>query len=1038
MANRTDTNLVASLSKAEAFKLANEQKKQTDYQNNLLRTLVSSNASIDDYVGELATAPDNVKDFAMLRKTLESMKKTQDRLLTINQSLKDTIVNKEKTKEKIDLTRPADTQKAVEAQVSLEKMFSTYIHSKDPHGVASEMKRTIGKVTSVILSKTAKKEASIANKAPDLLRTDDNDMLNALGGIQDGIEGLGDKVGDSGIGSGGMGNLLKILGAAAISFTIATKGIGLSGILKHADKLFKIFAPEGLTKIVGFIGDKVGPMLRQVGDDMLRPITSFAKNLPARIGGVFKNLFPKFSDDVMKLFAKVGGKLGGKAMGKGLLKFGAKALKALPGLGTIVAIPFAINRFKKGDVVGGLIELASGVASLDVTGTAGTAISIALEAYQVFRDVKGDAYKEQEAAVLKKVALRNLPVIGPITRIKSAMEMWKTDKFGAIREFGGAMAAMVPGMGMAFDIGASIGDKIKDFAISKIGEERIAKLQGNKAVRNLPVIGSVIWIKEGFDAWNGGDTIGGLKKIGRGVATMVPGGGFIFDIVSSIAEWAVNTPFGQGVIKAVGNHIGRVKAMLQPIFDGVKWIWDGLTGYFSNLWDDIKTVGSFVGDAASGVWNKGKEIFGTAFAGASELFDNMTNEDGTLNLSGLTDAMSGLMTKAEDFFNRGKEKAQEIWNKSKETVVNIWNKGKNFIRGLFGPGDDLTEEEAQNQMTLESLNALKERVFTKAQELWDRGREMAREVWDKTKETITGLWNRGRQFFSDIIGGDNDVVDVPQVQGMQSTVTPTAGGIFSSASDIITEATQAAGNVGDDAVAVASGTNGTGTGGGAPWWGIAREDYEPGIRDTAGAPLVTSLAVKPGANMTNINLGPRHGNMDNIILGAYQSVMGQGFQPTITSGRRNPSTNSRAGSTPRSKHLVGQALDLRSNDSVMTAAQGQRVATNLKSALGPQYGVLQHGSGMNRHIHMQYNGGATESGDMPSGDVPRAFEATQGPQQLENATFTPDTSDVEKMKKFTSFLMNEFSTAMANKIAGAMGGQRQQQQAQAAPQPNPF
>lgn len=965
---RTDTNLVASLTKAEAFKLANEERKQQMMQQNLLKSLVTTNSNMSSQLSDFGSEVESkaAKRTREVKKMIDELKQSSQSLNRIGKSLNDSLKDVGKGKEKIDLTKP--TTELVSSVQSIEDMFKRYTKTKDPHGVASEFKRTIGKVTAVMLSKKRDDKVTATQQPKDFLRTDDDAMLKELVAMRQELEELREK-GMPGTDSDVKTTIMKTLGAAAIALVLAGKGVGLSGLLKHTKTLYKLFAPKSLQKVVSFITKPIGTAFKKMGAKIFGPLKSFGKTVGKKLIKGLKGVIPKFGDDILKVMGKIGGKVGAKAAGKGALKFGAKALKALPGIGTIVAIPFAINRFKRGDVVGGLIEIASGIASLDPTGAGGTAVSIALEAYQVFRDMKGDAYKKKEGAALKKIALRNIPIIGPITRIKSAMEMWKNDKVGAMVEFAGAAVSIVPASGFIFDLGVALVKKLTGWGSVEATQEKPQESSGlgQQVLRNLPVIGTAIQIKEGMDMWKD-DKLGALKMIGRGAATMVPGGGFIFDAAAKLLEWVSGTKIGEGLSNVGAGLAEAAGAVWDSLKKGIGAVFDGAKGLAKKAWGGVKSLGG-----------KAKDLFGAGVG-----------------------AVKG-------FFGFGKKEEREVRalteeekQKLKEFGINVWNKAQDIMGGALETGKKLlskisddplvkkTKEIAKN--LFQPIGGFFDNIFGGAKALTEKYSKTGAKLAGKSPKASAARQSGFKADYSAVGGAAQP--DVPSAQERAS-----AG------------------------VAMAMGMIGMGGG---------KENYEPGIPETAGAPMVTNIAIKPGADLSAMNLGPRHDNIDNIILGAYQSVMGQGFQPTITSGRRSQSANAKAGSTKRSKHLIGQALDLRSNDSVMSAAQGEKVARNLKSSLGPGYGVLQHGSGMNRHIHMQYNGSA-EAGDM---DVPASFEAKQEPKELENVKFQKDTSDVDRMKNFTTFMINEFSNVMAQKIAGAMKGS--QQQAKGAPQLNPF
>lgn len=93
---------------------------------------------------------------------------------------------------------------------------------------------------------------------------------------------------------------------------------------------------------------------------------------------------PKF---IQKLGFTKGFGAAAKGVGKGISKgLGKGVLKKIPGIGLLMSIWMATERWNRRDYTGALIELASGVASI-VPGW-GTAISIALDLINLGRDVK--------------------------------------------------------------------------------------------------------------------------------------------------------------------------------------------------------------------------------------------------------------------------------------------------------------------------------------------------------------------------------------------------------------------------------------------------------------------------------------------------------------------------------------------------------------------------------------------------------------------------------------------------------------------------
>ena len=181
-----------------------------------------------------------------------------------------------------------------------------------------------------------------------------------LGGLGRGIGGLGRGIGGLGRGIGGLGRGIGGLG----------RGIGgrfLGPIL--GDMIF----PEG----AGVTEPQMGPDGKfRTPDGRLVPEPGAPKPLapgapkPTGIVGKGKNV-------VGKVGSKIGSKFGG-----GL----AKSIgKKIPGVGLIIGGLAAADRFKSGDNLGGIGEIASGVASL-VPGV-GTAISLGIDALLMGKDV---------------------------------------------------------------------------------------------------------------------------------------------------------------------------------------------------------------------------------------------------------------------------------------------------------------------------------------------------------------------------------------------------------------------------------------------------------------------------------------------------------------------------------------------------------------------------------------------------------------------------------------------------------------------------
>jgi hypothetical protein len=326
--------------------------------------------------------------------------------------------------------------------------------------------------------------------------------------------------------------MLKPLAGVANLFKKSFKGVGTT-ISKGLKNAFKTVGTK-LIKGLGSIGKSIGKILPTGLKTFFAPIKSFGTNILKNIGKIF-------------------GKGVGKGVAKtGIAKFGAKLLKNIPVIGALISIPFAISRFKKGDVLGGLLELGSGLAGTlnAVAPGLGTAIGVAIDTYLIFRDIKGDEYKSQQNAKFKafgKEALKNSPLIGTIWRTVDAIKLWKAgDKQAALKEGAHALATVLPGGGWIF----GMLDKLLTKKYDEASPEQQAQIKAvsKDALKNLPLIGTVMRGMDAIELWKSGDKAAALEEAAHAFATLIPGGGFIFSILQKF----VKDKTGGGVVQGIG------------------------------------------------------------------------------------------------------------------------------------------------------------------------------------------------------------------------------------------------------------------------------------------------------------------------------------------------------------------------------------------------------------------------------------------------------------------------------------------------------
>jgi len=186
--------------------------------------------------------------------------------------------------------------------------------------------------------------------------------------------------------------------------------LGLAGLTLLAGGLYALYkglesngAFKGLLKLVSRVGVQGGlVVLEKATQILIQNITKIIHgvidliHLPAKIfskiGNVVNSIFGVSVKETTGAIAKSGGK---EAIAAGAKKIGgilAKSIKFIPFVGALIGVGFAISRIKQGDYVGGFIDLLSGIASCFPV--AGTWVSLALDAFNMFLDVKAGGTPE--------------------------------------------------------------------------------------------------------------------------------------------------------------------------------------------------------------------------------------------------------------------------------------------------------------------------------------------------------------------------------------------------------------------------------------------------------------------------------------------------------------------------------------------------------------------------------------------------------------------------------------------------------------------
>jgi hypothetical protein len=344
----------------------------------------------------------------------------------------------------------------------------------------------------------------------------------------------------SGMGLLGGGIALLLGGLAALVAGLMTDG-PFKGILKILSKA-GIGGGIKLLQIAAkvFIGG-----LKSVIMAPINLLKSAAKSIGKIFGkGAYKAILKPIRA-ISGLFTKMLG---------GLVKFATPLLKKIPLIGTIISWGFAYTRFKSGDVVGGIIDVLSGIAS--IFPGVGTAIAVGLDVLNAFLDFKkgGASEKANEkkegwfSSMWKGFknwivnSATKWPILGPL--VKSFQEFRRGNYLKGLKQ----LAYVVP---LFETIGAMLGDKETTPAAQGMGNflKKVGKWIAEKA-REVPIIGPAIRASEEFSK---GNYLKGFKQIAYIIPPLELLGALLGD-----KETGAVAQKGAGIIKSIGSFLKKL------------------------------------------------------------------------------------------------------------------------------------------------------------------------------------------------------------------------------------------------------------------------------------------------------------------------------------------------------------------------------------------------------------------------------------------------------------------------------------------------
>ena len=265
---------------------------------------------------------------------------------------------------------------------------------------------------------------------------------------------------------------IKMLEGAAKIFIGSLKQLINAPIklLDDAAKLIgKIFGKEAFKAVLAPIRAMKGLFTKTL-EGIAKTFTNTLKNLidaPIKLlgtvgtglKGALSSLLPKSVGNIAKGAAGIFTKMLG-----GLVKFLKPILGKIPGIGTIISWGFAYSRFKSGDVVGGFIDVLSGlVGLLSLTGVGAAVaipIQIGLDVLNAFLDAKAGGAdgkaSQKKTGILKEwifglgkklyETVKYIPIIGPFMQAVEDMQAgkWLDASYNLVRA--------IPGLGILVDV----------------------------------------------------------------------------------------------------------------------------------------------------------------------------------------------------------------------------------------------------------------------------------------------------------------------------------------------------------------------------------------------------------------------------------------------------------------------------------------------------------------------------------------------------------------------------------------------------------
>jgi hypothetical protein len=532
------------------------------------------------------------------------------------------------TKPILDLFHPQQKQTSTRDIVSqtkeqktnifakLETLLSVFVQEQQKQKVKNNVFKSESETPKFIKEAEKPKEIIIGGFTQIGLRS----LRDSLGGVfssvldkfQKKLEKLLQPSVGKGIGLLGAGLILLLGGLAALVAGIMTDGP------------FK-----GLLKILSKVGIGGGLRLLEFGAKMFMSSLKLVLEAPIRllrtVGEALKGVFgPETAKALIRPISKIKGIF--TTILKGIGRMLGFAVRRIPLIGSIISLGFAVSRFIKGDIVGGVIDTLSALAGLlYLTPAAPLAfpIILGLDILNMILDFKGDGSKP--GATGKKLGviwgwikgigglilkgLKNLPIIGPAIKA--------VEEFTAGNYLKGLKQLAYIATPLEF-IGALLGDKEASGVTKAVATPfrmvwQLVSWIGKAlyhGLKSLPIIGPAIKAVEEFTS---GNFLKGIKQLAYIFTPFEFIGALLGDTEASGLTKATTSAFkGIGsVIKKFGSWLAKTLwkvfsniPIVGPLLKGVKELFSGNFGkaikQFLYINPVFELIGALLGDQETG------------------------------------------------------------------------------------------------------------------------------------------------------------------------------------------------------------------------------------------------------------------------------------------------------------------------------------------------------------------------------------------------------------------------------------------------------